>query len=195
MGANDGGYATTLRRSGYRGRILSFEPVREPFERLAVKAAGDPLWTVRPWVIGSSEESVDIHVAGNGAASSSVLAMLPRHSNAVPDSRYVRIDTVPQRTLEALWPEFVGQHDRVLLKIDVQGSEKNVLVGAGRRLSQCVGVQIELSFVPLYEGGMLYQEAFSWLAGQGFVPMYILPGFTDTQSGQMYQCDLVCFRE
>lgn len=195
VGANDGGYAAMLRRAGYRGRIVSFEPVQEPFRRLRERTADDPLWTAVPWAVGDTDGTVDIHVAGNAAASSSVLAMLPRHAEAAPESRYVGVEQAQQRRLDTLWPELVQAGDRVFLKVDVQGAEKHVLAGAGDRLVQCVGAQLEVSFAPLYEGGMLYREALDWLEAVGLSLMYVVPGFTDPRTGRMYQCDVVCFRE
>ncbi len=195
VGANDGRYATGLRRSGYRGRIVSFEPLGEPFRRLRANSAKDQLWTVRPFAIGDIEGTVDIHVAGNAGASSSVLQMLSRHADAAPDSRYVGIESVQQRRLAVLWPDLVREAERVFLKVDVQGAEKNVLLGAGERISRCIGVQMEVTFSPLYEGGMLYREALDMLEGFGFSLMYVVPGFTDPRISRMYQCDVVCFRE
>jgi hypothetical protein len=58
-----------------------------------------------------------------------------------------------------------------------------------------VGAQLEVSFAPLYEGGMLYREALDWLEAGGLSLMYVVPGFTDPRTGRMYQCDVVCFRE
>lgn len=195
VGANDGGYATMLRHSGYRGRVVSFEPLREPFRRLQMKSTDDQLWMAVPWAIGDAESMVDINVAGNAEASSSVLQMLPRHAEAAPDSQYVGIENVRQRRLDVVWPDLVPAGERVFLKVDVQGAEKNVLLGAGEMISRCVGVQMEVSFSPLYEGGMLYREAMDLLEGFGFSLMYVVPGFTDPRTGRMYQCDVVCFRE
>lgn len=46
------------------------------------------------------------------------------------------------------------------LKVDVQGFEKQVLAGGKSTIDDhCVGMQLELSFLPLYEGGMLIPEA------------------------------------
>ena len=57
VGANHGQYARRLRRAGYTGHIVSFEPVAEPFERLAASAARDPRWSVR--VIDTTGRSVE----------------------------------------------------------------------------------------------------------------------------------------
>lgn len=195
VGANDGRYATSLRRSGYRERIVSFEPLRAPFLRLTRNSARDRLWTARPWAIGDAEGTVDIHVAGNNEASSSVLPMLPLHAEAAPDSRYVGIERVTQRRLDVVWPDLVREDDVAFLKVDVQGAEKGVLLGAGEMLSRCVGVQMEVTFSPLYEGGMLYREALDLLEGLGFAVIHLVPGFTDPRTGRMYQCDVLCCRE
>lgn len=195
IGANDGGYAAMLRRAGYKGRIVSFEPVQAPFRRLQARVKDDPTWAAVPCAIGDMDGMAEIHVAGNAAASSSVLDMLPRHAEAAPNSRYVGTEVVEQRRVDTLWPEFVRSGERVFLKADVQGAEKQVLVGAGARLAECVGAQLEMSFTPLYDGGMLYREALDLLEASGLSLMYIVPGFTDPRTGRMYQCDAVCFRE
>jgi hypothetical protein len=44
VGANRGGFVDQLRVSGYEGRVISFEPLPEPYGVLAQRAAGDPRW-------------------------------------------------------------------------------------------------------------------------------------------------------
>ena len=39
VGANSGGFASTIRSLGYSGRIVSLEPLSGPFELLAARAA------------------------------------------------------------------------------------------------------------------------------------------------------------
>src|SRR5271157_5196955 len=45
VGANRGQFASMLRGAGYRGPLVSFEPVPEAYVELARLAAKDPLWT------------------------------------------------------------------------------------------------------------------------------------------------------
>ena len=46
VGANIGQYAKGLRDAGFKGRIISFEPVLTAHAKLKKAAQGDALWTV-----------------------------------------------------------------------------------------------------------------------------------------------------
>ena len=48
VGANIGQYATSIRRNGYAGRILSFEPLTSAHAEISARAAGDPHWDIAP---------------------------------------------------------------------------------------------------------------------------------------------------
>ena len=56
------------------------------------------------------------------------------------------------------------------LKMDIQGSELDVLSHAGARLAEAVCVQTEVSFVPLYEGQPSFGEIDVFLRQAGFIP-------------------------
>ena len=51
VGANVGQYAHLVQRNGYSRRILSLEPLLEPYRRLESAAAANPDWQTRrcPW--------------------------------------------------------------------------------------------------------------------------------------------------
>ena len=55
VGAFVGNYATTLREAGYRGRIISFEPVPASYDRLHARMHHDSLWCGQPF--GLSDEN------------------------------------------------------------------------------------------------------------------------------------------
>ena len=80
-------------------------------------------------------------------------------------------------------PEFLRPTDVAFLKIDVQGFEKQVLASSKSTVNDhCVGMQIELSFLPLYEGGMLIREALDLVYSLGFTPTGLLPCFMDARN-------------
>ncbi|UUO02941.1 FkbM family methyltransferase [Mycolicibacterium novocastrense] len=196
VGANAGRYGFELRQAGYRGRIVSFEPLREPFELLHRRVASDPLWDALPYALGDHEGVATLNVAANAGESSSILPMLDTHVDAYPSAGYVGTEDVEMRTVDSIAAQLLSRGQNVFLKADVQGYEKPVLAGARETLAQsCVGIQLELSMVPLYDGGMLYREALDFAEQHGFALMGIIPGFTDVRNGRMLQADGVFFRE
>ena len=80
------------------------------------------------------------------------------------------------------------------LKIDVQGYEKFVLEGAPNLLKRVIGVQLELSLVPLYEGDTPYLRMLEFLESAGLHLTLIEPGFRDKNTGEDLQFDGVFFR-
>jgi FkbM family methyltransferase len=195
VGANVGQFASGLRRSGYRGRMLSFEPLAQAHARLLDAARDDPDWEIAPRIaIGEQEGEIELHVSGN-SVSSSVLEMLGTHSDSAPASRYVASERVRIGTLDDMARDALGPGVVPFLKIDTQGYEDKVLNGARDTLARVRGVQLELSFVPLYEGQQLAGPLMERLHALGFVEWAIRPGFCDPVSGRMLQVDAVLFRE
>lgn len=195
VGANLGQYAAGLRSAGFTGRIVSFEPLSGPFATLERSAATDPNWACRHCALGNVDGTISINVAGNEGASSSALPMLKRHQDAFPPANYVGSEQVPIHRLDSVAPEVLRPDDIAFLKIDVQGFEKQVIEGALATVKdRCVGMQLELSFQPLYEGGMLIREALDLVDSLGFTLAGLVPGFTDPRNGRMLQADGVFFR-
>jgi FkbM family methyltransferase len=194
VGAHAGQYGQTLRALGYRGRLVSFEPQVEPFLLLERATARDDLWDAVNVALGDHEGEVVMHISGN-SQSSSVLEMLPAHEKADPDSSYVRDRKVRMTSLERMIREHVPAGQRIFVKIDAQGYEDQVLAGGGEAMHDVVGVQLELSLTPLYQGQKPLDEMLATMRSQGFTLMSLEPGFTDTETGQLLQCDGIFFRQ
>lgn len=188
VGANIGQYADALRSSGFDGRIVSFEPLGDAYRQLAQRAAKDPRWTAVHTAVGAERGTLEIHIAAN-SHSSSVLAMNDTHLDAAPHSRTVGSESVPVTTVADVAAEHAIVPERTLLKIDTQGYEKPVLDGAGGLLAQFALVQLELSFVPLYDGQALYPELVTRLNGLGFEWYGVDSAFVDPRTGRMLQVD------
>jgi FkbM family methyltransferase len=187
VGANAGQFVGELLSSGYKGRIVSFEPLTSAHKQLCHEARLHPEWTIaNRTAVGAVNGSIDIHISGNGV-SSSILGMLPSHSLAAPESAYVGIETVPISRLDDLYT--LSATDRALLKIDVQGYEKQVIDGAALVLRGVRAVITEMSLVPLYDGQTLALDIWNLLAAQGFEAWSFESGLRDSASGRMFQMD------
>lgn len=196
VGANSGQFATGLRRADFNGRIVSFEPLSGPFAGLERAAARDPLWDCTQRALGDCDGTISMNVAGNAGQSSSVLPMLKTHRDVLPDASYVGTEDVTICRLDSVAPELLRPDEVAFLKLDVQGFEKQVIVGGAATVrDRCVGMQVELSFAPLYEGGMQAQESLDLLHSLGFRLAGYVPFFVDVRVGRVLQADGVFFRE
>jgi FkbM family methyltransferase len=195
IGANRGQYGRELRRFGYSGHIRSFEPLPDAYSSLVSAASRDPRWSTWRFALGPEEGTALLNVAGNeAAASSSVLPMLPRHENAAPEVKYVEAIEVPMRRLDSLWEEIVRTEAVPFIKVDVQGFEGGVLDGATESLHRTTGLQLEISLVPLYQGGLSPREVFERMDDLGMHLVYVQPGFFDPNTGELLQMDGIFFR-
>lgn len=194
VGANVGQYATAIRTAGYAGDIVSFEPQSAAYARLVEAATEDPAWTVAPrCALGDSEGEITINISAESDMSSA-LAFTPETEHHFASDRYVGHETAPAHRLENLWSEVVGESACVFLKSDTQGFDLNVLQGAGERLEQIVGIQIETSLHPIYQGQPDYRTVLEFLLPKGFAVMQVIPGYFSRHHGRMLEMDLVLFR-
>jgi FkbM family methyltransferase len=180
IGANRGQYARLLRRIGYRGRIVSFEPVPECFEELRRRAAGDGKWTVVPTALGDEEGSRPLHVTA-GTEFSSLLMPSEYGRRTFPGSAVTRTEEVPVRRLAALWADHVGKGDRVHVKLDTQGYDEQVLQGAQPALDRVASLQTEVAVKTIYDGAPRYPEALPRLEAMGFELTGLFPVLRDHQ--------------
>lgn len=194
IGANIGQFSSELRSVGYKGSLISFEPLSAAHRVLTETARRDAKWMVHPrCAIGDRDDEIEIHIAGN-SVSSSVLPMMEAHSSAAEGSAYVEIEKTPIFKLDSVASSYLTQSRRPFLKIDTQGYEWQVLDGAREILSMVQGVLCELSLVSLYEGQRLWMDMIQRLESEGFTLWSIHKGFTDPRDGRTLQIDATFFR-
>ena len=59
-----------------------------------------------------------------------------------------------------------------------------------------IGIQLECSLVPLYEGEMLFIDTINDLESKGFTLCEIIPGISDHKfSGRLLQVDCIFFKD
>jgi FkbM family methyltransferase len=186
VGAHAGEYAGSLRHEGYRGRILSFEPQAQMFERLRGAAEADPLWDCFNQAVGASPGRLTLNVSGNDGFSSSIRPMAAVHEEAEPASSYVDSEEVEVVTLDGA---IDAQLDRSMLKIDTQGYEAEVLAGGEKTLQRCQLVELELVLVELYQGQALFAALVDLMRESGFLLTDVESGFRDPRTAELLQID------
>jgi FkbM family methyltransferase len=85
----------------------------------------------------------------------------------------VHFEITGRHTAEAARYDTLCQNGRAprpdVIKIDVQGFEYEVLLGFGGLLSNCLGIELETHFYPLYRGQKLLHDLISLLDTYGLV--------------------------
>ena len=194
VGANRGQYAKRLRRAGYRGRIASFEPVPDVFERLRQAAAGDPRWSVHPYALGREDTVTSMHVVPGTL--SSVLAPSDFGAERYAQLRAPAAQRVEVRRLDGLLDELTAglEDPRPYLKLDTQGYDVEVFQGAGERVRHFVAMQSELALMQIYEGMPRLPEALALYEASGFEVTALYPVSRETATARVLEFDCVMVR-
>ncbi len=195
VGANVGQYGQRLREWGYEGRIVSFEPLSSAHEQLLTQSASDAAWTVAPrMAIGDIDGEIDIQVSSE-TDMSSILPQSALMKEISPSSAIEATERVPIHRLDTVAKDYVKEEGRAFLKVDTQGFEPQVLDGSEALLRRLVGVQLEMSLLPIYEGEHDYLTMIRRLAAAGFSLQLVLPGYFERKLGRMLEIDGVFVRE
>ena len=195
IGANDGEFAKTISNSGYKGRIISFEPTTDAYKSLKVNASKYSNWAVYDQVaVGNENSIIEINIAGNNAASSSILQMGETHKESAPKSKYIGVENVRQIKLDSIFKKYFKNEGQVMLKIDVQGYEEQVLLGIQKYIKDIQIIKLECSLVSLYEKDKTFEFYFDWMKELGYTLYDIEPGHANIKKGQLLQFDAVFVR-
>lgn len=194
VGANIGQYGQMLRREGYAGPILSFEPLAAPRAALAAVASSDRLWSLAPpLALGSAAGEVVIEAS----AESDMSSVLPQSAllrQVSPSSAVTERITVEAARLDALDGLLDPDWQRLHLKVDVQGYEPQVIEGALGLIDRLQTIQLELALAPVYEGELSWRVMVDRMENLGFAPALVLPGYFERKLARMLQVDIVFAR-
>jgi FkbM family methyltransferase len=194
VGANSGQYAQSTRYDlGYRGKIVSFEPMSAVFSVLERISRPDKQWDVYQYALGDENDYQTINISEN-SHSSSLLSMLDSHLNAAPQSIYIGSETIQVKTLDSVFEDLCSESKNIFLKIDTQGYESKVLKGAENVLDNIHTIQLEMALVPLYDGELIFVDMCQYLQEKGYTLIGLEPGFGDNVSGQLLQVDGIFHR-
>lgn len=181
VGAHFGEFGVLLRDIGYRGDIVSFEPVPENFTVLKRQAAGDPKWKHYQLAVGDCDGEASMYIT-NAANLSSLLRPIPAADPGLLHGMELkRVARVQVCRLDNMLDECVGhiRRPRIYLKTDAQGYDMQVIRGAANCLGDIPAVQAEVIVRPMYEGETGYLKFMAQMNAMGFELTALVPVLRD----------------
>jgi len=164
VGANRGYYAKHIRDAGYKGHIFSFEPIKSDCEHIERLSSGDEKWKVLNYALGAENGTKQFNMVqlGGHTVLSSFLAIKDGIQGSIFPVDLRRLDDVLPSLIRAI------EKPRVFLKMDTQGYDSHVVKGATECLNLILGLQSEVSVIPLYDGMRSYTQSLSDYHNLGF---------------------------
>ncbi|MEM7210438.1 MAG: FkbM family methyltransferase [Pseudomonadota bacterium] len=191
IGANTGQFAQRLRATGYKGKILSVEPLPDEHAHLTTVSARDPAWTIAPrTAIGAESGEITIHRYADSSLSSAL-----RPANAAKEFGESAEITTPLTSLDALVADHVPEGAPMFIKIDVQGLEMQVIAGGASVLDRCAGVSVELALRRIYQDEPGYLEVLIALDAHGLVPVFFSHVTSKRRMRPEWQMDALLLRQ
>jgi FkbM family methyltransferase len=189
VGANEGQFALILRRLFPQATIHSFEPVPAAYARLAKAAARDSKLHAYAVAIGDHAGEIEFEV-NEFTPASSILRSTRALADCFPYAAVTHAQRVAMTTLDD-WATRVELEPELLLKVDVQGYEDRVLRGGTRVFAQAAAAIIEVAFMPLYEGQLLFDDVADRLHDSGFRCAGIVNNSRDPRTGRILYADAI----
>lgn len=167
IGANpiDGNPPYKAFLAGGGAGLVGFEPNLEALAQLERKKG--PNETYLPHAVADGKQHT-LHIC-QAAGMTSLLEpnreVLEMFHGFADWGRVVREETVDTIRLDDV--DAIGRMD--YLKIDIQGGELMVFQNAVNKLADCMVIQTEVEFLPMYVGQPLFSDVDQFLRRQGFV--------------------------
>lgn len=193
VGANRGQFASHAFDYGFTGTIHSFEPFPDAFEALGKAAQSRPGWKVHQIALSSTSGTARLNIGVNDQTCS-LKSPLDGMADVIPDMTPAGHVDVQTATLDDFMQSERIDPARCFLKLDVQGSERDVLEGGRESIGRIALLQLETAITPTYEGEARLAEMIDYVHSIGMVVRAFRDVFANTQTGELMQVDLIAER-
>ncbi len=192
VGANTGQFAVQIGDRLPDATIYSFEPLADCYQKLVERMRNRPRFQAFNFALGDRNGSATMH-HNEFSPSSSLLPMEDLQWQAFSYTQNTRQEEIEIRRLDDLACE-LQLLENILVKIDVQGAEDMVIRGGTAVLSRASILVVETSFMPLYQGQMLFDGIYDLLRPMGFAFMGCEESIRNPMNGVALQADSIFIR-
>lgn len=189
IGANEGQFASELQSYRPAQTVISFEPGSDAHRKLSTAAKKVPNWIVAERVALGAEAGVaTLNLTLNSQCSSlrSVAEDGPKLASAFDDAG---VEEVKVERLDRVALPEIERADKIYLKLDVQGFEKEVFEGCQNLLPRIAAIQVEMSMRQVYKGQSTGLASLQQFLDAGYALYGISNGWRDDKTGHLVQFD------
>lgn len=188
VGANRGQFTLVALRFHPGAKITAFEPLPsagDRFARIFRKNHGVVLHRV---ALGSRSEDAELNVSAQDD-SSSLLPITDLQEATFPGTGLRMLEPVKIKRLDEVLSleEIPGP---ALMKVDVQGGDLDVLIGAGELLAAFDFICVEVSFLEFYSGQPMADQVLRFMEESSFTLLGVYNSFLDSR-GRSVQADFL----
>jgi FkbM family methyltransferase len=193
IGANTGQFAESLLDFGYKGRVVSFEPTSKAYELLQKRAAKYKQWTVAvKCAIGNFDGDVEINLSYETQYNS--IKTIKNNINQYIE-QYAK-ETVKIYKMDSLKDKYYSNKDKIFLKTDTQGFEKEVLEGSLDLLDKVDGVKLESPLQAIYNDVQWgFKDIVDFFYRKGFVVVSSESLTANYKNGTILELDLIFLKK
>jgi len=174
VGANEGAFSAGLLAVAPQARVIAVEPGPAALERLRARLGGYPNVEIRAAAAARESGTAAFHVTGHDHGSS--LRRPRSESRDVLGAGADVVETIEVPTVSL--DDLVEDRSVDVLKLDVQGSELDVLRGGREALARTRAVLLEMNFFSQYEGDATFDALHAEMTGLGFALVNVSPPLT-----------------
>ncbi len=184
IGANTGGWASEMSEYFPNAPIYSFEPLPDCYEELKKVADKNPNITAFNMALGQENAMLKMNRCSS-RSSSSLLKMRERHPVLAKGGEHTEVDVAVKRLDEVA--AGLEIRNNIFIKIDVQGYELFVIEGGIDLIQRASALILETTFIPLYDGQVLFDELYARMQELGFRYMGDLESIKNPLNGEVLQ--------
>ena len=170
VGANAGQFASRIHRIIPTAFIDSFEPLPDVYPELERTFSDLNIpGRCHNFALGEHDENLTINLHVNHSPSSSILPATTFLESS--DSRTVETkkQDIQVKRLDSIFANLdLPPQSNFLIKMDVQGFEKNVVLGGLETFAKATAVLTEVNLEPLYDGQPSFDEMHALMSKLGF---------------------------
>ena len=189
VGANKGQFYNFIRRKiNYKGLILGIEPSKNDFHILENLSQLDSNFKVLNMACGSEVGSARLNISKD-TTMSSFYEIEDYSMRRFPNISYIESEEVKVETLAHILSNqsYLNSSSKIYLKVDTQGHDLQVVKGLGNWSKNIIGMQSEMSLIPIYKNIPFYYDVLKYYQSQNFNLLSSIPVTRDKKDSTIIE--------